>query len=84
MLVAVLSLAAPDPFLTFGDEPKSRGCERSQELMALAIYGHRWRTCWQWGLAAAGESFPFLNEFIKEAQMHHHENYKKTGVCVGI
>ncbi len=28
------------------------------------------------------ESFPFLNEFIKEAQMHHHE--QRQGVCVGI
>ncbi len=50
--------------------------------MAFNDYGHRWRTC-VWGLDSGKvkiSGFPFLNEFIKEAQMHHHEYKDKVFV----
>jgi hypothetical protein len=76
---------SPDPFLTFGDEPKSReDAERSQELMAFNNLRSQVAYMLAMGLDSGKvkilDSFPFLNEFIKEAQMHHHEYKDKVFV----
>ncbi len=41
-----------------------------------------WRTCWLNGVRRQGQNLELsiLNEFIKEAQMHHHEYKDKVFV----
>lgn len=76
---------SPDPTLTFDDEAKSKQeAENSKELMGFNNLRSQVAYMLAIGLDSGKvkilESYPFLNEFIKEAQQHHHDYKDKVFV----
>lgn len=73
---------APDPYLTFGDAKSHAEAENSKELMAFNNLRSQVAYMLAMGLDSGKvkilDSFPFLNELIKEAQQHHHEYKEKV------
>lgn len=72
----------PDPYLTFEDEAKTKEqAEKSEELMSFnnlrSQVAYLLAMALDSGKVKILDSYPFLNEFINEAQQHHHEYKEK-------